>query len=85
MKHYLLDIDLNIFFKVEQFDSQAIKAKIAERLTTNPDDFIEHCKCASNDFDYFKAESLNFYQCNKSGQPCLVVTKGNREYLKALG
>lgn len=71
----------------DKFDKQAIKEAIVEHLTTNPTDTLEHCKeFSKSDLRRFVGnEIINFYSVNpKNKKISLVITKGNKEYFKAL-
>lgn len=70
----------------DKFDRKGIKQAITKHLSQNPTDTIEHCKdySKSDVKKYYGMEIINFYQCNSKGQPCLVVTKGDKEYLRKL-
>jgi hypothetical protein len=70
----------------DKFDKDAIKTAIVKHLENNPTDTVEHSK------DYRKSDLrkfvgydiLNFYQLNAKGEPCLVITRGDKEYLRKL-
>ena len=83
MKHCLFNESCEIIATFEQFDKDLIKAAIIERLEQVPNDLIEHCKCNGKEFDYYKSETLNYYQ-NHNNIPCRIITKGNKEYYSRL-
>lgn len=87
MKHLLFsqNNDMPIAW-FDQFDKEAIKEAIVERLTLDPTDTLEHCKeYSKSDLKRFYGhEIISFYQCNKKGKPCRVIWKGDKEYLKPL-
>lgn len=69
------------------FERETIKSTIIEHLTQNPTDTLEHCKeYSKNDIKKFYGnEIINFYSVNpKNNKPSLVITKGDKEYFKAL-
>jgi hypothetical protein len=70
----------------DKFDKESIKKAIINHLKKYKDDVLELCKKLSKtDFKkYYGNEILNFYQNNKNGIPCLVLTKNNKEYFKPL-
>ena len=70
----------------EKFDKEAIKKAIVKHLANDPTDTLEHCKeYSKKDIKkYYGMEIINFYKCNKKGEPCLIILKGNKEYLKKL-
>lgn len=70
----------------DKFDKEAIKQAIVKHLTDNPADEVEHCK-QFNRKDirrFYGYEIINFYRCNDKQEPCLVVPRNNKEYLKRL-
>ncbi len=70
----------------DRFDKVLIKEEIVAHLTEYPLDTIEHCReyPKGEIGRYYGRQIINFYKCNKEGQPCKVVFKGNKEYLKKL-
>jgi hypothetical protein len=71
----------------EKFNKAEIKTAIVDHLKAHPSDTLEHCKEYSEKEikKYYGVEIINFYAVNpKSGQPSLVITKGDREYYKPL-
>lgn len=71
----------------DRFDKDAIKRSIITHLEQNPTDTVEHCKeYSKRDVKkYYGMKIINFYQVNpKNGKPSKIVTRGNKEYFKAL-
>lgn len=87
MKHYL-ETDLGVFYESETFSSDEIKAEIIERLKEFPNDLIEHCRDWDNKAQSKKhcgRKTVNLYEVNpKTGNPSLIITKGNKTYYKSL-
>lgn len=71
----------------DNFDKEVIKSAIIDWLTKNPKDVVEHCKEFSpKDIRVFSGnEILGFYGVNpKNGKPSRIITKGDKDYYKAL-
>ena len=87
MKHLLFSQNQDMAIAwFDKFDAQAIKQAIVEHLTLDPTDTLEHCKVYSkSDIKRFYGhEILSLYECNKKGEPCKVITKGDKNYFRPL-
>jgi len=87
MKHLLWSQDLDMSVQwFDKFNPNEIKEGIIKHLQQYPNDVVEHCK-EYNKQDaqkYYGFNILNYYQNNKQGKPCTVITKGSKEFLKPL-
>ena len=86
MKHALFSHKLDIYIDwFDKFDKEKIKSSIVKHLEEDPKDTIEHCKEYSkkNVNKYYGMQIVNFY-CMNNSKPCLIVTKGGKEYYKPL-
>jgi hypothetical protein len=85
--HLLYSQDQEITVKrFDKFDKESIKTEIINHLKEHKTDVLEHCREFSkiDNEEYYGNEIINFYQNNKNGVPCSVLTKNNKEYFKPL-
>lgn len=83
--HYLLSENTeNKIAVFNSFDSNEIKNKIVEHLTSNPSDTLELCK-VSNDKKYVGDDIIDFFAVNPKNQKVSkIITRGTKEYFKEL-
>jgi len=85
--HFLIDDFGNILDSFIIFDRSIILERIISLLSIHKDIEISHEKSliGLSKKKYVGNDILNFYKNNSAGLPCLIVTKGSREYLKVIG
>lgn len=77
MIHLLYSQEQNKSIKqFAKFAKEEIKTEIVNWLKDNPTDTLEHCKETVSNI-------INFYE-NKNAVPCLVFSRGTKEYYKPL-
>ena len=83
--HYISSDDTcDVIERFETFDSVKIKDSILNHLKENPSDTVTLYKVNTNK-KYYGDDVIDFFSVNpKSGKPCKIVLKGNKEFFKEL-
>jgi len=83
MKHYIDNDDTKERVIFETFDAPKMLEVIKRMLVETPDTMVVHRKEHLDKKKYYGDEIINFYE-NHKNEPCLVVTKNNKNYFKTI-